>query len=287
MSATDSRKRFRRYLAQPTCLQPASVFDPTSARIADLLGHEIGMLGGSIASAVILGAPDITLITITELADLVKRITRVSRLSLMVDADHGYGNALNVMCTVRELEASGLSALTIEDTDLPAHFGVPQVKKLISIPEMVGKLKAAVNARTDPSLVIIGRTDALATEGLDPTVERIRAYSTSGVDAIFLVDVESRQELEKLCAATSLPLILGTASPALEDTEYLVSVGVRIKQKGHATFKAVYEVLHSQRQSATAEALSEAQDLSKLIADILDQDAYAKRRDEFLTTQDR
>ncbi len=248
------------------------------------------MLGGSIASAVILGAPDITLITITELADLVKRITRVSRLSLMVDADHGYGNALNVMRTVRDLEASGVSALTIEDTDLPARFGAPQVKKFISIPEMVGKLRAAVSARTDPSLVIVGRTDALGAEGLDPTVGRVRAYSTAGVDAIFLVDVESRRELEALRSATSLPIILGTASPELEDTEYLVSLGVAIKQKGHATFgaavRAVYEVLHSQRQRENTEKLAFTEDLSKLIADVLDQDAYAKWRDEFLTNQD-
>jgi len=105
------------------------------------------------------------------------------------------------------------------------------------------------------------------------------------------VYVESRQELEKLRAATTLPLILGTASPALEDTEYLASIGVRIKQKGHATFsaavKAVYEVLHSQRKSEKTETLGDAQNLSKLITDVLDQDAYAKWRDEFLTNQDR
>src|SRR5687767_5307802 len=122
MLLAERRQRYRHILAGNACLHPASVFDPMSARMAESLGFEVGMFAGSIASATVLGAPDLIVLTLTEFADQIRRITRASDLSLMVDADHGYGNALNVMRTVEELEAAGVSALTIEDTVLPKPF---------------------------------------------------------------------------------------------------------------------------------------------------------------------
>src|ERR687887_1346982 len=158
MTLTERRTRYCNILAGSECIHPASVFDPVSARLAEAVGFEVGMLAGSIASATVLGAPDLVVLTLTEFAEQIHRITRASSLSLMVDADHGYGNALNVMRTVEELEAAGVSALTIEDTLLPPRFGQRQGEELIAIQEFVGKLRAAVAARQDPSLVIIGRT---------------------------------------------------------------------------------------------------------------------------------
>src|SRR5918911_1604772 len=156
MTLTERRTRYRNILAGAACVHPASVFDPVSARLAEAVGFEVGMLAGSIASATVLGAPDLVVLTLTEFAEQIRRIARASSLSLMVDADHGYGNALNVMRTVEELEAAGVSALTIEDTLLPPRYGQKQGEELISVPEFAGKLKAAVAARQDPSLVIIG-----------------------------------------------------------------------------------------------------------------------------------
>ena len=147
-----------------------------SARMAESLGYEVGMLAGSVASAAVLGAPDLVVLTLTEFAEQIRRITRAGSLSLMVDADHGYGNALNVMRTVEELETAGVAALTIEDTLLPAAFG-DAGEGLISTPEMLGKLRAAVAARQDPSLVIIGRTSALRHGGTDEAVRRLRRLS--------------------------------------------------------------------------------------------------------------
>ena len=175
MTATDRRQQVRKILAGPECLYPASIYDPVSARIAESLGFEIGMLAGSIASATVLGAPDLVLLTLTELAEQVHRITRSCSLSLMVDADHGYGNALNVMRTVEELEAAGVSALTIEDTLLPLNFGQGKSEKLISVEELRGKLRAALAARRDPSLVIVGRTVAIRSEGISGVLTRIKA----------------------------------------------------------------------------------------------------------------
>src|SRR5207247_9570521 len=118
----ERRRRYRRIREVTTCVHPASVFDAMSARMAESLGFEAGMFSGSIGSGVVLGAPDLSVLTLTEFADQIRRITRGSDLPLMVDADHGYGNALNVMRTVEELEASGVAALSIEDTVLPAPF---------------------------------------------------------------------------------------------------------------------------------------------------------------------
>src|SRR6476620_10644086 len=150
MNHTQQRNKLRTLLAGSKCLSPASVFDPLSARVAEAVGYEIGMLAGSVASNTTLAAPDLIVLTLTEFADQVRRIMRASGLSLIVDADHGYGNALNVMRTVEELQHAGVSAMSIEDTALPARFGQKQ-EELISVEEMVGKLKAAVKARTDPS----------------------------------------------------------------------------------------------------------------------------------------
>src|SRR3990172_1597268 len=162
MNHSEQRKRFRAVLGGSKCLSPASVFDPLSARVAEAVGYEIGMLAGSVASNTTLAAPDLIVLTLTEFADQIRRIMRVSRLSLIVDADHGYGNALNVMRTVEELEHAGVSGMSIEDTVLPTPSGQKEgQEQLISTDEMVGKLKGAVRARQDSSLIIAGRTSAL------------------------------------------------------------------------------------------------------------------------------
>src|ERR1700728_386504 len=153
MHWTDRRKRFRAVLAGTECVHPGSIFDPISARIAEELGFEIGMFAGSIASFAVLGAPDLILLTLTEFAAQAYRINRAGKLPLMVDADHGYGNALNVMRTVQELETAGVAGLMIEDTVLPRAFGEKK-PTVISIEEGVGKMQAALAAREDKSLTI-------------------------------------------------------------------------------------------------------------------------------------
>ena len=170
MNSTQRREQFRAILAGDQCVHPASVFDPISARIAEDLGFELAFMAGSMASATVLGAPDLVVLTLTEFAEQVRRICRAANISLVVDADHGYGNALNVKRTVEELESAGLAALTIEDTVLPQNFGKAKGEEMISLEEGVGKMKAALAGRQDPSLVIIARTVALRTEGVAGTV---------------------------------------------------------------------------------------------------------------------
>jgi carboxyvinyl-carboxyphosphonate phosphorylmutase len=260
MTHTERRNRLRELIAGNECLSPASVYDALSARVAKSVGYELGMLAGSVASNTTLGAPDLIVLTMTEFADQIRRITRASDLSLIVDADHGYGNALNVMRTVEECEHSGVSAMSIEDTALPTRFGNTGGEELISIPEGVGKMKAALSARSDPSLVIAGRTSALKVEGLEGTLARAKAYAEAGVDAIFLVGVETVEQVKAVHDATKLPVIVGSA-PASIKREDFAAAGARVLLQGHqpvaAAVKALREVYeHLHKGGAPAELKS-------------------------------
>ena len=246
------RERFRAILEGKTCIHPASVFDPVSARVAEDLGFELGMFAGSIASLVVLGAPDQTLITLTEFAEQAHRICRASQLPLLVDADHGYGNALNVMRTVEELETAGVAALTIEDTALPQAYGAGAAASLVTLEEGVGKMKAAVAARRDPRLAIVGRTSAVAVTGMEDALARARAYAAAGVDALFFLGVRTREQLEAIAAGCSLPIVLGGVGAEIADRDYLGSQGVRICLQGHQPFMAAVAAVRDTMQALRA-----------------------------------
>ncbi|GHU20292.1 oxaloacetate decarboxylase [Betaproteobacteria bacterium] len=259
LSDTARRRRFRDLLSGPSCVYPASVFDPVSARIAEDLGFEAGMLAGSIAALTVLGAPDLVLLTLSEFAEQIRRICRASNLPLLVDADHGYGNALNVMRTVEELETAGVAALTIEDTVLPVAFGQSGPAKLISLEEGVGKMRAALHARRDDALVIVGRTSTPMLTGIEDTIARCKAYEAAGVDALFISGMRKRAELEALSARVSLPIILGRAEHELVDPEHLVRHHVPIALQGHqpmaATVQAIHDTLKALREGTPPEKL--------------------------------
>jgi carboxyvinyl-carboxyphosphonate phosphorylmutase len=245
------REALRSILQGNTCIRPGSVYDATSIRIAEDLGFELGMFGGSVASLVVLGDPDIALITLTELAEQMRRMSRAASLPVLVDADHGYGNALNVRRTVQELETAGAAGLTIEDTLLPQAYGEAKTQ-LTTLEEGVGKMKAALDGRGDPSLVIMGRTGAVAVSGLDDAIRRARAYEAVRVDALFFTGVKAHGELEAISAATTLPIVLGGVPEAMVDLDYLAGQRVRIALQGHAPFaaatQAVYETLKALRE---------------------------------------
>jgi oxaloacetate decarboxylase len=250
MTFQKRRDALRSILSGSACIRPGSVYDAISIRIADDLGFEVGMFGGSIASLAVLGDPDIALITLTELAEQMRRMSRAASLPVLVDADHGFGNALNVRRTVEELEAAGAAGLTIEDTLLPQAFGQTGVQ-LISLEEGVGKMKAAVDARSDPALVIMARTGAASVSGLDEAIARAKAYQATGVDALFFTGIKTRAELEAIATATTLPIVLGGFPEELVDQDYLAGQRVRIALQGHAPFaaatQAVYETLKALR----------------------------------------
>ncbi|AMR66003.1 MULTISPECIES: isocitrate lyase/PEP mutase family protein [Pseudomonadaceae] len=252
----DLRAQFRALLASSACYHTASVFDPMSARIAADLGFEVGILGGSVASLQVLAAPDFALITLSEFVEQATRIGRVARLPVIADADHGYGNALNVMRTVVELERAGVAALTLEDTLLPAQFGRKSTD-LIGVDEGVGKIRAALEARVDPDLAIIARTHAGVLE-VDEVIRRTQAYQEAGADGICMVGVRDFEHLEVIAQNLSVPLMLVSyGNPSLRDDARLASLGVRIVVDGHAAYfaaiKATYDCLREQRGIAASD----------------------------------
>jgi carboxyvinyl-carboxyphosphonate phosphorylmutase len=244
MNWTDRRERFRAVLNAGRCIHPASVFDPISARIAEDLGYETGMLAGSVASLTVLGAPDVVVLTLTEFAEQAYRVNRAGKLPLLVDADHGYGNALNVKRTVEELETAGIAGLTIEDTVLPTPYGATEIK-LLPIEEGVGKMRAALAGRQDPRLVVVGRTSALTINGIEDTIARFKAYEAAGVDMLFTAGVKTRAELDALAAAVKLPLFLGSAGKDLYDLDYLSARNVRVCLQGHVPIMAAINAVHA------------------------------------------
>jgi carboxyvinyl-carboxyphosphonate phosphorylmutase len=286
MNYSEQRNKLRAVLGGTKCVSPASVFDPLSARVAESVGYQIGMLAGSVASNTTLAAPDLIVLTLTEFAEQIRRIIRVSKLGLLVDADHGYGNALNVMRTIQELEHAGVSGMSIEDTALPVRFRQPEgTDELISTEEMIGKLRAAVAARSDPGLVIAGRTAALKVEGTAGAVARAKAYAATGVDAIFVIGVETLDQVAAIQDAAHLPVIVGSA-PASLKREDLAARGARILLQGHqpvaAAVKALHETYtHLYNGGAPADLKSRvasAQEMERLVAG----DDYRKWLREYL-----
>jgi carboxyvinyl-carboxyphosphonate phosphorylmutase len=285
MHWTDRRRRFRAILAGDRCFHPGSVFDPISARIAEDLGFEIGMFAGSTASLTVLGAPDLIVLTLSEFAAQAYRINRAGNLPLMVDADHGYGNALNVKRTVEELETAGICGMSIEDTELPTPYGTTK-PRLISIAEGVGKMKAALAGRQDPALVIAGRTSAVIITSLDDAIARGQAYEAVGVDALFFVGIKARAELDAISAATKLPLIMGGVSGDLADKDYLASRRVRIALQGHQPFaagvKAVHDTLKALRDG-TAPSKLQGVASAELMKKVTRDDDHTRWTKEFLS----
>jgi oxaloacetate decarboxylase len=284
LNPTARRKRFREILAGGGCVFPASVFDPISARAAADIGFEVTMLAGSIASMTVLGDPDLCVITLSEFADQIRRISRAASTPLLVDADHGYGNALNVRRTVEEVESAGAAALTIEDTQLPRAFAQSGTH-LISIEEGVGKLKASLGAKLDPELVIIARTSAVAVSGLPDAIARLKAYEAVGPDAVFVTGLKAKAELDAIAEAISLPIILGAAPAEIKDVAYLKKKRVRICLQGHQPFQcgveAVYRALKALRNGVAPRDMPGVAS-PQLLAKLTRKDEYDAWSKEFL-----
>jgi len=247
--------RLRQILCGDRCLTASSLFDPMSARIADDLGFEVGVIGGSVASMAVLGDPDMILLTLSELAEQARRVCRAGRLCVIVDADHGYGNALNVMRTVQELHSAGVAGLTLEDTLLPRAHGASREPGLIDIEEGVGKMRAALQARAETAdsagvggeggVVLFGRTSAATITGVDDAIRRLLAYQDAGVDALFVPGLKERAELDRIAAAVHLPIVLGGCHEQLADADYLSSRNVKIWLGGHQAFAAAVQAVHA------------------------------------------
>ncbi|WP_420212427.1 isocitrate lyase/PEP mutase family protein [Burkholderia aenigmatica] len=204
------RAGFRRSIAARQGLLVAGTFNALSARVAADLGFGALYLSGAGVTNMSLGLPDLGFVGLGELAEHTARVRDAVELPLMVDADTGFGNALNVLQTVRTLERSGADAIQLEDQVLPKKCGHFAGKEVIPAGEMVGKLKAAVDARVDPNLLIVARTDAAAVHGIDDAIERAHRYAEAGADVLFIEAMDTAEDVERL--------------PALFDTPQLINI---------------------------------------------------------------
>jgi methylisocitrate lyase len=199
--------QLRTLLAGPGIVMVPGAHDALTARLAEEAGFPACYMTGSGTVAALLGLPDVGLITMPEMVMNARYLSGALSIPLICDADTGYGNAINVMRTVREYEAAGAAGLHIEDQVFPKRCGHMEGKAVIPLEEMVGKIRAAREARRDPDLVIIARTDARAVEGVDGAIRRARAYVEAGADAIFPEAPRSVEELARFAAEIPGPLL--------------------------------------------------------------------------------
>ncbi len=249
-----ARQSLRTHISGDRCIKPLSVFDPVTARMAEDHGADAMMLAGSVASMVHLGDPDLMTLALPELGCLSGRIARAANIPLIVDADHGFGNALNVRRTVMELEREGVSALTIEDTELPTAFGNDITPRLIPKDEAVGKMHAALAARSDPGMIIIGRTGATGLGDIADTIDRLQAYEAAGVDMVFIRAVKTAGELNEISDAMHVPIMLSPSNPDLRDLDLLSKTKVRIVLAGHRPIMAAYRAASDAMASDMSDA---------------------------------
>lgn len=221
----------RELMAEPGVVVAPGVADALNARLVAAEGYKAIYMTGGGTSAVRLGMPDVGLLTMPEMVDNAARIADASGLPVISDADTGYGNPLNVRRTVRAYEKAGVAAIHLEDQDFPKRCGHLAGKTLVSRNEMVNKLRAACDARTDADFMIIARTDALAVEGIDAALERGKAYEEAGADMIFVESPLTMEHLRAIPKAFRVPTLFNMASsgktPFLH-TDELAELGFKL-----------------------------------------------------------
>ena len=223
----NTTRRFRELLNQPGIIRSLGAHDVFTARLIEAAGLETVFLGGFGTSASLLGLPDVGFITLSEMADAVRRMAQAVSVPVVADGDTGHGDLHNVVRTVREFERAGAAGVLLEDQVTPKRCGHFRGKQLIGVEEMVLKLRAALDARRDADFVIIARTDARAVEGIDGAIARANRYAEAGADVCFIEAPESRPELERIPREVKRPLLVnmltGGVTPILtvEELEHL------------------------------------------------------------------
>ena len=238
----------RQRLAQPRVVLAPGVYDALTALIAERAGFEALYLSGASIAYTRLGRSDLGLVTASEVADTLARIRERVETPLIVDADTGFGNALNVQRTVREFERAGAAMIQLEDQTFPKRCGHLDGKAVVPVAEMQGKLRAALDARRRSDTLILARTDAVAVEGLQAALDRAEAYLDCGVDALFVEALRTPAQMDAACArlAARAPLLAnmveGGKTP-VQSVEQLQARGFRIVIFPGGTARAVAHLL--------------------------------------------
>ena len=253
---------FKQRLEQPNVLLAPGIYDALTALIAEQSGFEALYLSGASIAYTRLGRSDVGLTTATEVADTLARITERVTRPVIVDADTGFGNALNTMRTVKAFERAGAAMIQLEDQTFPKRCGHLDGKSVVPVAEMCGKLKAALDARKSSQTLILARTDALAVEGFEAAMERAEAYLACGVDALFIEALRTPEQMAQACGrfAGRIPLLANMVEggkTVIQTAQMLESTGFRIVIFPGGTARAVafalqryYSSLHSHQTTA-------------------------------------
>ncbi len=289
-----ARQLLRQFLNRDALLVAPGCFDGLSARLVQEAGFEAAYLsGGALARS--MGIPDIGLVTMSEVVERAAQITSIVNIPIIADADTGYGNAVNLVRTVREYERAGVAAIHIEDQITPKRCGHLEGKEVISLEEMEQKLRAALATRADPDFGIIARTDARGVNGFDDAMTRGRAFAKLGVDAVFIEAPQSEAELEEIPRAIpNVPLLVnvfkGGKTPMLP-ADRLAKMGYRIaiypSETQRAGIHAMRQVLSVLKREGTTESMDDKLTTFKDRDKVVDLEEWQGMERKFLSVESK
>jgi 2-methylisocitrate lyase-like PEP mutase family enzyme len=285
-----SRKTLKELLKRRRLLVAPGCFDGLSARLVETAGFEAAYLsGGAVARS--MGIPDIGLVTLSETIERAAQVVATVKLPVIADADTGYGNAVNLVRTVREFERVGVAAIHIEDQITPKRCGHLEGKEVISLAEMEKKLEAALSTRSDPDFCIIARTDARAVNGFEDAIHRGQAFAKLGVDAIFIEAPHSEEELAEIPRRIpDVPILVnvfkGGKTPMLPVAR-LEAMGYRIaiypSETQRAAIHAMRKALETLKREGTTESIDDALTTFKERDQVVGLDDWQKIEKEYLS----
>ncbi|QAA93729.1 carboxyvinyl-carboxyphosphonate phosphorylmutase [Pollutimonas thiosulfatoxidans] len=275
-TATEKRQRLRERLAAPGMLTAPGIFDMISARMADRMGFDVLYMTGYGTVASYLGLPDAGLATYTDMLNRASAFALGTQTPIIADGDTGYGGLLNVAHTVKGYEAGGLAGIQLEDQEFPKKCGHTPGRRVIPASDMVKKIRVAAEARNSDDFLIVARTDARTSLGLDEALSRMHAYSEAGADILFVESPESVQEMEQIAGAFDKPVLIniveGGKTPVLS-REQLQAMGFRLAiypgtaflAMGKALEDAYSALLQDGSSAAVADRLYDFESFSRLM----------------------
>jgi len=281
-SAAEKRRAFRRALATGKLLRFPGAFSPLVAMLVEQIGFDGVYVSGAVVSAN-LGLPDVGLTTLSEVADQAGAIARVTNLPAIVDIDTGFGEPTNVARTVQTIEEAGLCGCHLEDQTMPKRCGHLDNKQLVGADEMVGKLRAAVEAKQDANFLVVARTDARGVEGLEAAIDRARRYVDAGAEMIFPEALADQREFEAFRQAIDVPLLANMTEfgkSRLLGAEELEQLGYNLViypvTSLRLAMKGVEEGLRTLLEQGTQQSLLDSMQTRQQLYELLQYDAYSK-----------
>ncbi len=289
-----SGKKFRKLVAESKPLQIVGTVNAYSAIMAEKVGHQSIYLSGGGVAASSLGVPDLGITTLSDVLEDAKRITQATTLPLLVDVDTGWGGTLNIARCVRDMTNSGVAAIHIEDQVAQKRCGHRPNKAIVSTNEMLDRIKAAVDAKTDPSFVIMARTDALALEGIESAVDKATAFAEAGADMIFPEALNTIEQYREFSDSLNVPILANITEfgqTPLFSKEELFEAGVDMVLYPLSAFRAmskaalnVYQhILQDGHQKNVLESMQTREELY----DFLNYHQYEQQLDELITKEDK